>query len=271
MSQTFFSKLDQAEKNNRLKSIAHTRGHVTVWVKGEKEKHTFPATNYDSETTALALDTRDDIFPNNSQVLCSFEFRGMNFFSQTVFQKSVGGFACLKFTDILYKSEKRQAFRLMTFPQHFVWAVFDFSTVSQPPGGKVIDLRTKKSQTGLFSDFLDLVEGDESNPSLLKIRVQDLSTTGMALHIGTLESQFFPKDAVFKNVKIKFEDDEVIIPSVKIMYAASFTGSDKNIKKFKLGIQFENVTSALDLWLGKKINSLLRESDHNTDFEKFKK
>lgn len=269
MSQTFFSKLDQAEKDNRLTALANHSGKVTIWIKGQKEKHLLDVIKYDQDRMILVLNTSDDIFANNTLTLCSFEFRGMNFFSETIFQKSVGDFACLKFEGFLFKSEKRTSFRLMTFPQHEVWAIFNLDEGYE--GGKVIDFRTKQSTTAIFSKFLNLVEGDDSNPAALKVRVQDLSTTGMALHIGELESKYFPKDAVFRNVKIRFADEEISIPEAKIVYSVNFVGSDKNLKKFKLGIQFQNLSSILDHQLGKKINSLLRESDHNKDFENLKK
>ncbi len=269
MSQTFFSKLDQAEKDNRLSGLAIIRGKVTVWIKGQKEKQILSVVKYDTQRNVLVLDTKDDIFQNNTDTLCSFEFRGMSFFSQTVFLKSVGDFACLRFDSELYKSEKRSSYRLMTFPLHEVWAIFNLEEGYQ--GGKVIDFRTKQSTTGIFNKFLNLVDGDDNDPTAMKIRVQDLSTTGMALHIGELEAKFFPKDAVFKNVRLKFVDEEVIIPEVKIMYTVNFIGSDKNLKKFKLGIHFEKLPNSLDHLLGKKINSLLRENDHNKDFENFKK
>ena len=269
MSQTFFSKLDQAEKDNRLTAIGNNRGKITVWIKGQKEKHLIDVVKYDPLRMVLVLDTRDDIFPNNAATLCSFEFRGMSFFSETIFLKSVGDYACLKFNSTLFKSEKRSSFRLMTFPLHEVWAIFNLDEGYQ--GGKVIDLRTKQSTTAIFNKFLNLVEGDENNPSALKIRVQDLSTTGMALHIGDLESRYFSKDTIFKNVRLRFSDEEIVIPEAKIVYSVNFIGSDKNLKKFKLGIQFQNLSSTLDHQLGKKINSLLRESDHNKDFENLKK
>ncbi len=269
MSQTFFSKLDQAEKDNRLSAIANTGGKVTLWIKGDKEKHLLRVKTYDSDRMILSLDSQEDLFPNYTSVLCSFEFRGMNFFSQTIFLKSSGDFVCIKFASDLFKSEKRTSYRLMTFPLHEVWAIFNLEEGYQ--GGKVIDFRTKQSTTGLFNKFLNLVEGDENDSSALKIRVQDLSTTGMALHIGELESKYFPNNSVYKNVRIKFLDEEIIIPEVKIVYAVNFIGSDKNLKKYKLGIHFENLPNALDNLLGKKINSLLRESDHNKDFENFKK
>ncbi len=269
MSQTFFSKLDQAEKTNRLSAIANTGGKITLWLKGEKEKHSYFVNSFDSERMILSLDTQENLYPTYTPVLCSFEFRGMNFFAETIFLKSVGDFACIKFASDLFKSEKRSSYRLMTFPQHDVWAEFRLDEAYE--GGKVIDFRSKQSTTAIFNKFLTLVEGDTNNPDALKIRVQDLSTTGMALHIGELEARYFPKDAIFKNVKLKFSDEEVVIPELKIIYSVNFIGSDKNLKKFKLGIHFENLPNTLDHHLGKKINSLLRESDHNKDFENFKK
>ncbi len=269
MSQTFFSKLDQAEKDNRLNALVNNRGKVTVWVKGQKEKQLLNTMSYDKERSLLILDTQIDVFPVNSSLLCSFEFRGMNFFATIIFQKSSGGFACLKFDTELYKSEKRSSFRLMTFPLYEVWAEFKLDEAYE--GGKVIDFKSKQSTTAIFNKFLTLIDGDNPDSSVLKIRVQDLSTTGMALHIGELEEKYFPKDAVYKNVKIKFTDDEVNIPELRILYAVNYVGSDKNLKKFKVGIHFENLPNSLDHWLGKKINSLLRESDHNKDFENFKK
>lgn len=269
MSQTFFSKLDQAEKDNRLSAIANHRGKVTVWVKGQKDKHLLDVISYDLERSTLALSVKDDLYADNTECLCSFEFRGMNFFAQTTYLKSSGGFSCVKFPAELYKSEKRSSYRLMTFPLHEVWAIFNLEEVYQ--GGKILDLRSKQSTTGIFKKFLNLVEGDENDPGSLKVRVQDLSTTGMALHIGELEASYFPADAVFKNVRLKFVDEEIIIPEVKIVYAVNFIGSDKNLKKFKLGIHFEALPNSLDHLLGKKINNLLRESDHNKDFENFKK
>ena len=269
MSQTFFSKLDQAEKDNRLTAIGNGRSKVTVWIKGQKDKHILDALSYDAERSILTLDLQDDLYPTYAGVLCSFELRGMSFFAETIFLKTSGNFACLKFAADLFKSEKRSSYRLMTFPIHEVWAVFNLDEAYE--GGKVIDFRTKQSTTAIFSKFLNLVEGDDSNPVALKVRVQDLSTTGMSLHIGELESKYFPKEAVFKNVIIRFIDEDITIPEIKIVYAVNFIGSDKNLKKYKLGIHFENLSSTLDHLLGKKINSLLRESDHNKDFENFKK
>lgn len=269
MSQTFFSKLDQEEKNNRLRAISNNRGLITLWLKGGKDKHFIEALKYDADRKILVLSTQDDLFPDKTSVLCSFEFRGMNFFAQGVFLKSVGDFACLQIEGDLFKSEKRSSYRLMTYPQHDVWAVFNLEEGYQ--GGKVINIQSRQSTTGLFRKFLHLVEGDESNPAAIRIRVQDLSTTGMALHVGELEADYFTKGSLFRNVHLRFVDDEVVIPELVVVYEAKIPSGDKNLVKFKVGIHFERLPNTLDHWLGKKINELLRESDHNKAFENFQK
>jgi len=105
----------------------------------------------------------------------------------------------------------------------------------------------------------------------VKYRVQDLSTTGLSLHIGELEAQLFSKDFVYKDMVIQFQDMKIVIPEAKIVYLVNFIAGDKNIKKYKVGIHFTNLPKIIDDQLGGKINSLLREIDFNKDFEKFTK
>src|SRR5690606_36704903 len=112
-------------------------------------------------------------------------------------------------------------------------------------GGNVIDLKKRSSQTMLFHSFVKLVNGSEEtveNSSTLKIRVQDLSATGMSLHLGELETKYFTKDKIFKNVQIDFSDEQIMIPEVKIEYDVDHTSRDQNLKSFKVGLSFPNLS-----------------------------
>jgi hypothetical protein len=271
MSQTFFSKLDSREKLSRLGQLGNSRGIVTVWVKGKKEKIHFDVSKFDLNREEIVLDSKEDAFPHGSEILCTFELRGMVFFSQVNFLKSIADYSVLHFKNDLFKSERRSSYRLLTFPIYDVWAEFDTGEVYE--GRKVVDLKSKVSQTKLFQNFLMLIDGktSEQDLSLLKIRVQDLSATGMAIHINELESKYFNKDHSFKNVKINFSDELIMVPEVKVVYVVDYISSDKNLKKFKVGLHFPNLPIKIDDQLGKKINSLLREVDSNKDFEKFLK
>lgn len=271
MSQTFFSKLDAEEKSSRLQTLGSSKGLLTIWIKGSKEKRAVSAVDYDRDRSAIVLDTNDDIYPLNTQLLCTFEMRGMNFFSQVTFQKGIGGMAVLQFIGDFFKSERRNSYRLLTYPHYEVWAEMDLGGDYQ--GGNVVGIKNRVSQTNLFKNFLNLVnenkDSEVSQTGQLKVRVQDLSTTGMAIHIGELERNHFPKDHIFQNVTLSFTNEKLLIPKVKVMYVVPYIGPDRNLKVFKVGLHFEELALSVDQTLGKKINEMLRANDKNKDFENF--
>ncbi len=267
MSQTFFSKLAPDEKLNRLTQLGQSKGKLTVWIKGQVEKHHYTVLNFDHARSEMVLDSKESFATQGQSLLCTFDMRGMSFFSKVILLKSVGGNWILQFNEELFKVERRSSFRLLTYPIYQVWAEFDLGETYD--GGKVIDLKTKASQTGLFRNFLKMVNNQEVSHSSLKIRVQDLSVTGMALHVGEIENKYFPKDCIFKDVMIDFQDDIINVPEVKVVYVVNYLSADKNLKKYKVGLQFLNLPTAVDDQLGKKINKLLRDVDFNKDFENF--
>ncbi len=271
-SQTYFRKLDDLEKNSRLWQMAQAKVPVIVWLKGEKQKHSFEVLEYDKELFQITSTTTTSPIPSPSDVLLSFEYKGMNFFSQVKQKVAVGGKIVFVFDGILYKSERRASFRLMTYPIYEVYSLFSLGEGYS--GGNVVQMKSGQSQTGLFKNFLKLVEPEEkqqnTNGSNLKIRVQDFSTTGLAIHVGEIEKKYFPKDSVYKNMQLLFTDEVITIPEAKVVYVVDFIG-DKGLKKIKVGIHFENLPTQIDEALGRKINKLLREVDSNKDFENFLK
>jgi len=267
MSETYFSKLDPKEKESRLIQLGNFRGKVTIWVKGSKHKHKFNVIEYDSDRLDIVLDNKDNIFTKGSALLCSFELRGMSFFAEVVANRSIVDYLLIEFPGTLFKSEKRASYRLLTFPIYEVYAEFFFSEMYE--GGKVIDLKSRTNQTQLFKNFLKLMDTDkevkENQP--VKFRVQDLSATGLSLHISEIESKFFFKDAEFSEVKILFNNETITVPEVRVVYVVPLPGA----KKFKVGFNFPNIPTIIDELIGKKINELLREVDSNKDFENFTK
>lgn len=271
MSQTYFSKLDPQEKESRLVQLANSRGQITVWVKGEKTKNHFKVLEFDKNRLEIFLDTKSNIYPNGTVLLCSFELRGMYFFIQVTVKRSILDQVLLEVKETLFKSEKRSSYRILTFPIYEIYTQFDLEEAYE--GGKVIDLKNRTSQTALFKNFLKLIETREDTKlnQTVKYRIQDISVSGLSLHIGQLEAQLFSKDIIYKQVEIQFPDETIIIPEVKVVYIIDYIAGDKNLKKFKVGLTFSNLPSGVDDQLGRKINSLLREIDFNKDFENFSK
>lgn len=276
MSETFFSKLDLKEKESRLVQLGISKGQVTVWVKGEKQKHFFKVLEFDKQRNELILDTKQNIFAKGTQLLCSFELRGMYFFSEVTVNKSIVDFFLLEFKGQLFKSEKRASYRLLTYPIYDVNAEFDLGEAYE--GGKVVGIKNRQNQTGLFKNFLNLIEAPDQDKDPTKdvtqtekFRVQDLSATGLSLHVSELEAGYFAKGVSFKDVKIIFPDETIVIPEAKVVYLVDFIAGERKIKKFKVGINFPNNPITVDESLGRKINELLREIDFNKDFENFTK
>jgi hypothetical protein len=269
MSQTFFSKLTLEEKDSRLGLLGSSKGELTVWLKGQKEKQNLKVLNFHKDRNEIILDSKDNLFPSGTRILCSFELRGMYFFSEAIFQTSLSRNCVLQFVFDVFKSEKRSSYRLLTYPVHQVTAEFPIENVEE--GGKVVDLKTKTSQTGLFKNFLKMIENNEDGTRGLKLRLQDVSTNGMGIHIGDLEAKYFTRDTVFRDVVISFPEESIIIPEVKVVYVIDYIGVDRNLKKYKVGLHFPNVPIGIDEKLGGIINKLLRDGHSNKDFENFLK
>jgi hypothetical protein len=267
MSQTYFSKLDSTEKQARLNQLGSSQGMATIWVKGTKTKHRIQVKKFHEARAELVLDA-NNLYPKGTVLLCSFDLRGMSFFCEALVL-SVQGDLALEINKDLFKSEKRKSYRLLTFPVYEVSAEFNLEQTYL--GGKVIDIKSRTNQTALFKSFLKLVDDlDVQNKNQkIKYRVQDLSTSGMSLQIGELDSQLFSKDYVFKDVCLHFKDEAITIPEVKVVYIVDYILGDRSAKKYKVGLHFNNIPLNTEEQLGAKINILLREVDSNKDFENF--
>ncbi len=266
MAEPYFSQQTPTECVSRLSLLAASNGLVTVWIKGKQEKFTFLAQKFHKERMEIVLDTKKQKFKTDEKVLCTFVLSGMSFFAEVIFQVSISEFCVLKFEKPLYKSERRSSYRLLAYPLYEIWAEFHLDKAFV--NGRVIDFKTRINQTALFKSFLEII-GDKNNEGILKLRIQDLSVTGMAIHVGPIEVEYFEKDLIFENVSLVFKDQTVTIPRVKIVYVVDYITGEKGLKKYKLGIHFENLPPTIDDVLGKKINELLRENDMNSDFENF--
>jgi hypothetical protein len=272
MSQTFFAKLNADEKIVKLFQLSSSNGLLTLWAKGSKDKQLLRSSSFDKIKNELIVEGMQSPIPSGSELLCSFELKGNNFFSQVVLQQTTEKMV-IKFPNDLFKSERRGTYRLFTSHSYQIWAQLDLGQEYQ--GGNVIDLNTKTTQTGIFKSFLKMAEGKEEEEdqklSSVKIKVQDISVSGLALHVSQLELPFFQKDKMFIDVGIFFNEDKIVIPKVKIVYVVESVSANKKTKIFKIGCHFEELPEAIDHALGRKINSLLRENDSNREFENFLK
>jgi hypothetical protein len=269
MTKISFSKQDPTETSSRLKLLSASKGFVTIWEKGKKDKFRYQVLKFDHDRMELVLESFDQHFNKGSLLLCSFEIRGISFFSEIIFESSISGHVVLQFKNPLYRSERRSNFRLLAYPIYEIWVEFEFENSQN--NSNVIDIRNKRSQTTLFKDFLKMLNTESSLPitQKVKIRVQNLSSTGFALDVGPIELGHFKKDMIFEDLNLIFSDEVIQIPKTKIVYVVESVNSEQNSKKFRLGTHFEDLPPSTEEKISAKISKLLRNVDVNKDFENF--
>lgn len=269
-TRTSFTTLTMAEKQSKLWQLSQSSKLCTLWVRGSKVKINHRVHQYIREDDSLALYGEDSSLQVNQEVLGTFDLKGVSFFFKAKIEKAVEDKITLAFTGDFFKSERRNNFRLLAYPIYSIYCLFDFPQGYQ--GGSVIDFKSKMSQTGLFRSFLKLVDNDPQRDDLkkVKLRVQDISVTGLSLSIGQAELEWFKAGELMSPITIQFSDLELEVKKPLVVYIVDYVGHiEKGLKKYKVGIKFENVSEEFDINLSKKINSLLREIDANADFEDF--
>jgi hypothetical protein len=156
MSETYFSKLDPSEKFNRLAQFGLSKGEVTLWVKGQKNKLSVRALEFDKVRCEIVLNSKDCPYPKGTVLLCSFELRGMFFFSEVTCNTSIADHFLIEFKNTLFKSEKRGSYRLLTYPIYEVYSEFSLGEAYE--GGKVIEKLAiiKQLYLRIFLNYLKL-------------------------------------------------------------------------------------------------------------------
>lgn len=268
MSETQFSKLDAFEKSHRLSQLAAAKGKLTIWEKGKLDKFPAQATSYQKDRSELHLETPKPLFADGTGVLLNFNLRGMTFFAKGAMTVTANGEQFITIEGELYKSERRSNYRLLAYPQHAISVELDLGEPLEK--ADVIDLKSKKSssKTGIFKNFLTLIKEETANTNNIRLKLNDLSTSGLSVNVNDLEVGFFKKDKTFSNAKLVFTDETVEIPELKVVYVVDVIGSGL-AKKFKVGIHFEQITPKLEDLLSRKITRLLRDTDFDKDFESF--
>lgn len=265
-----FTRLNAAEKRSKLRLLDQGKGQITLWRKGDKSRITHKAKSFEREADILVLHEESLRLKSGEEVLANFELSGVSYFGRTQVSSIDSGEIRLKFTEEFYKSERRQNVRVLTFP------VFDlngyFNIPSYYESGKVLNISRKPGQTGLFKSFLKLVDSNHEGEPRLKLRLQDLSSTGMSVYVGPAELEWFKAGEELKDTEIHFPDEVLRFPRTKIVYVVDHIGhTTRNQKQYKVGLRFEELPGSLEDGLKNKIAAMLRTMDIGKDFEEFLK
>lgn len=270
----YFKKLTESEKQSKLARLCTVNdSSVVVWLKGSKNKYTLkPSQFYKSKKEILITgDVPDNLF--NKEVLVSFELSGLHFFGQSKLITQTSDKLYLDFNLVdLFKSERRANFRLLTFPHQKVYLHIKVPS-EEVEQSNIVQFNTKTSETGLFTNFLSLIGEKNSIKKIegyIKLRVLDISVTGLALRLGDIENKFLEKiGPKFTEMYLEFNENMIAIPEGEILYKLDFLAPDRKTRMFKGGLKFSNIDTNLDEELSKIINETLRSLD--SEFEDFLK
>lgn len=269
----YFNKLNDQEKTSKLNMLANLpKAELIVWEKGSAMKHKLKVGGPLSKKLELII---IDHFPKSlfsKNLLINFNLSGLKFFGTGIIDERENS-SIIKLIGELYKSERRSNFRLLTHPHHEVYIYIKAQNENDSSQSNILHLHTKTTETGLFKNFLTLIDGGESvekNDEYLKFKVLDLSVTGLALQVGELEKKYLPEMNVdFGMSYLEFNDQKFQLPGAEILYI-NLIKSDKGVSSvYKAGIKFLNVDTNLDEQLSSLLNKTLRGVEK--EFEDFLK
>lgn len=266
-SSTSFTKQNDKEKQSRLLNIVKSSGTVVVWEKKSREKESLSCFNFDKKTFLLTLRTAEKSKLNSKIVLYSFSLNGVSYFGQGYFERLGTGQYTLNCLGDLFKSERRESYRLLTFPHHNVYVQIPVIP-EQLKKNNIVDINTRMSQTGLFKNFLEIVNGDQKEQmkeGFMRFRVLDISVTGLAFQITDLETKYIADKKEISPILLNFNGDEIKIINSEIRYVVPLL--KRTGKAFKVGVKFIDLDINEDEFLGRKINEALR--DFESEFEDF--
>lgn len=259
-----FSKLNNKEKLSKLFQLFHNNEKLYIWEKGKKVVF---KCEIDSQNNLLIKLKQNHLIKelNDSAILYSFEINGVRFFGSANLLKEENEIT-LDCSAQLFKYERRSNFRMLSYPQHKIYALFSEKTFSE--SSNVIDFRVGRSITDIFKEFANLVGLNlDLKEGYIPIRIIDISLTGFSIHIGELEKDLFPENSETGKFYINFNGHEFEVPNAKVIYVKEVKSQVKNIDVIKVGFQFLEIDINFDNYLGSIIYDAVR--DFTSEFEKY--
>ena len=264
---TSFTKQNLKEKQSRLNTVVRKGLDLVIWEKGSKDREKFHALKFNKNNLLLSIQAYKSSNLIGKNILYSFTINGLNYFGKSQLKHLDGSMFSLDLNEDMYKSERRETYRLLTYPHHTVHCHIPVPQ-EELNKSKVVDMRTGLSQTGLFKIFLDIVGNEEefvAKNGFARFRVLDVSVSGLSFRIGEIEKNFISLGQELEPVFLFFNNEEILIPKAIVKHMVPLV--DGHGKAYKIGIQFQEVDTNMDELLGKLINDALR--DFESEFEDF--
>lgn len=273
MDQTNFIELSIQEVTTKLKILAQNKEVVKIWMKDEKSLFyrlcdILVLKNADQSDVLLSFfsegEGRDGTLIGK-HVFLSFNFNDIDYFAEgTMLQDETHDKVMVKLIGEIYRSEKRDNERLITFPHHQVYTYFKILNKAQNQGN-VIPLKKDDYSSYKEKKRLELkekIEGRvEDSSDLFGFRTLDISKNGIAFVVGEEESIHF-KEGKDMSFYILFNEEVFLIKGAKLVYKVNYLG-EKESKRFKVGLTYRPTEK-----LSFHLSSVLQETSNTDDVQK---
>lgn len=264
---TYFRELGLREKKSKLARLVDQNGTVMVWKKGDNKRELYERLSMAPDSLEIQLSGAKTKY-DKQDVLYTFELKGVHYFGKGKISKASNYGCFLDCQNTLYKRERRENFRLLTYPHHKIFVHINMNYFGEE--SNIIDINTQMSQTGLFKSFVKLINDDDETPlreGHVCCRVVDISVKGLGVHVSEIEKNYLEENPELGKLFIDFKGEEIEIEEAKVIYSIPIAAQDPNVELFKVGIKFLNVDDYMEKELGKKITDTL--SEYTSDFEDF--
>lgn len=268
-----FIKLTQKEVQARISQLVLQRAQAKIWKK--REKHIsceFEAYNIDEGLVITFRKVVVDSSWNNKNILIQFTFNHVDYFAkgQVVKVKDPDGLK-VSIGKYIYKTEKRENERLLTFPHYQAYAYFKLYESS---GENVLSFNQRKATNiESFERFNNSIEQLQKKKKteigeLIGFRVLDLSRQGVSFLIDAKSKHLF-QEVNEVTFSLMIEGEMFTLNEGKLIYLVDYlSGHQSSNHKFKVGLVFKPITE-----FESKLLSLLEERKDmgliRTQFEEF--
>lgn len=267
-SKASFLKLSIDDMAQKLTELAKNKEVIKVWERG-KSASVYRVSDYTVLKSPDSADYMITLFSEGKEndeeyvgknILFNFTLGEAEFFSSgSVFHDDIHNTNVIRLSGDFYSTEKRGNERLLTFPNHQVYAYF--KVLNEKDESNVIELKReedkqyinyKNKQKKALKERLKQKISDVED--LIGFRALDISRSGIAFIINNDESKYF-KDTSKYSFYILFDGDIFVVKGADLVYKVDYVGGIQGKKRFKVGLNFTPVEN-----LTKHIIGLLKES-----------
>ncbi|GEM_PF-4713073 len=232
MVSEFFTVLTNSEAANKLKLLSKDSGKLIFFSGNEKELLTstiLSVSESDGDGTVVHLAKAfvgQEVKSSDQEELFSFKIGGILYFGKSIINKVEEGSFYLNIVGSVYRLERREGDRLLTYPHLDVYLVLPFANALAEKNDNVIFLNKSDRQAQLkLNDktVLLLKMVDEKNWKKFSIyRAMDISIDGASILVSPVDTAHFEIGKLIENGFLLIGEEKYTISNITVLGCADY-------------------------------------------------